>query len=329
MDATDIDFFHSLLRERRESLLEWLSEASLVEHRSATQLDNLQQALRRLEADGEIPCAACDGTVEHAVLLGSPTATLCLACMGENDLRTLEDDLRVAREVDQSLLPRRIPSTDSFKFGVHYQPSRILSGDFYDFLGQPGSNKVGLLVGDVAGKGIPAGLLRSTFQATFRALSRQGLSPAELLETANKQLVDAAHPGRFATVFFAVLCYETGTLVYANGGHNPPIIRRASGAIDLLGATGMVVGILPAARYDESSVTLEAGDVLTLYSDGFTEAENPSGEPFGEMRLAELVGSLRDRPAQEVAAGAAAELDRFAPGEPSDDRTLVICQRLS
>lgn len=309
--------------------MEWLSEASLVEHRSTTDLDNLQRALRRLEANGEIPCAACDGTVERDVLLGSPTATLCLECMGESELRILEDDLRVAREVDQSLLPRRIPSTDSFKFGVHYQPSRLFSGDFYDFLVHPeDAHKVGLLVGDVAGKGIPAGLLRSTFQATFRALSRQGLSPAELLETANKHLVDASHPGRFATVFYAVLCYETGTLVYANGGHNPPILRRASGEIDLLGATGMVVGILPTASYEQASVTLDPGDVLTLYSDGVTEAEDRSGEPFGEMRLAELVGRLRDEPAQEVAAAAAAELDRFAPGEPSDDRTLVVCQRL-
>ena len=329
MNATDIDFFHSLLRERRESFLEWLSEASLLKHQPATQLDHLQQALRRLEASGEIPCVACDGTVEPEVLLGSPTATVCFACMGERELRTLEDDLRVAREVDQSLLPRRIPSTDCFQFGVHYQPSRILSGDFYDFLGQAGSNKVGILVGDVAGKGIPAGLLRSTFQATFRALSRQGLSPAELLETANKQLVDAAHPGRFATVFYAVLSYETGTLVYANGGHNPPIIRRASGVVDLLGATGMVVGILPGARYEECSITLEPGDVLTLYSDGVTEAENGAGEPFGETRLADLVGSLGDHSAQDVATGTAAELTRFAPGEPSDDRTLVICQRLS
>ena len=90
----------------------------------------------------------------------------------------------------------------------------------------------------------------------------------------------------------------------------------------------MVVGILPTARYEQASVALESGDTLTLYSDGVTEAENSSGEPFGEMRLADLVGRLRHQPAQQVAAGAAAELDRFAPGEPSDDRTLVICQRL-
>ena len=87
MNATDIDFFHGLLRERRESLMEWLSEASLVERRSTTQLDSLQRALRRLEGNGEVPCTACEGTVENDVLLGSPTSTLCLECMGENDLR--------------------------------------------------------------------------------------------------------------------------------------------------------------------------------------------------------------------------------------------------
>jgi phosphoserine phosphatase RsbU/P len=329
MNATDIGFFHDLLRERRESLMEWLSEASLVKPSAADQVENLQRALHRMEGSGAVPCAACDGTVGHDVLLGSPTATLCLDCMRESDLRKLEDDLRVAREVDQSLLPRRLPSTELFQFGVHYRPSRILSGDFYDFLGRSGSKKVGLLVGDVAGKGIPAGLLRSTFQATFRALSRWGFSPAELLETANHQLMDSAHPGRFATVFFAELSLETGTLVYANGGHNPPLIRRASGDVELLGATGIVVGILPNAKYQQASVDLQPGDVLALYTDGVTEAENPSGEPFGETRLAELLGRSGDEPAQVAVNKAAAELDRFAPGEPSDDRTLVMARRVA
>ena len=327
MNATDIDFFHGLLRERRESLMEWLSEASLVEHRSATELGSLQRALQRLEGNGEVPCGACEGTVEHDVLLGSPTATLCLECMGENDLRILEDDLRETREVDRSLLPRRIPSTDSFKFGVHYRPSRILSGDFYDFLGRPGSKKVGLLVGDVAGKGIPPVFSGRRFRRRFvRFPGKDSHLPS--FGNGEPAARGRIPSGRFATVFYAVLCYETGALVYANGGHNPPIIWRASGEIELLGATGMVVGILPKARYEQASVTLGEGDVLTLYSDGITEAENASGEPFGEMRLAELVGRLRDQPAQEVATEAAAELDRFAPGEPSDDRTLVICQRL-
>jgi sigma-B regulation protein RsbU (phosphoserine phosphatase) len=327
MDATDIGFFHDLLRERREGLMEWLSEASLVEPSSAVKLDSLQQALHRIERNGEVPCAGCDGHVEHEVLLGSPTTSLCLECMEEVDLRKLEDDLRVAQEVDQSLLPRRIPSTESFHFGVHYRPSRILSGDFYDFLVQPDSNKVGLLIGDIAGKGIPAGLLRTTFQATFRTLSRQGLSPAELLHAANQQLLDTAHPGRYATVFHAVLSYETGTLVYANAGHNPPLIRRASGDVETLGATGTVVGILPDARFDQGSVALEPGDVLALYTDGVTEAEDPSGEPFGELRLADLLGRWRRQPVQDVAGLVAGEIDRFAPGEPSDDRTLVICRR--
>ena len=102
MNAMDIDFFHDLLRERRESLLEWLSEASLVEPSSAAELNSLQEALHRIEENGEIPCASCHGHVEHEVLLGSPTSNLCLECMKETDIRRLEDDLRVARE-DRSI----------------------------------------------------------------------------------------------------------------------------------------------------------------------------------------------------------------------------------
>ncbi len=324
MNTMDIDFFHDLLRERRESLLEWLSEASLVEPSSAAELNSLQEALHRIEENGEIPCASCDGHVEHEVLLGSPTSNLCLECMKETDIRRLEDDLRVAREVDRSLMPRRIPSNESFGFGVHYRPSRILSGDFYDFLSQPDSKSVGILIGDVAGKGIPAGLLRTTFQATFRTLSRLGLSPAELIKTANQQLLETAHPGRYATVFYGVLCYETGELNYVNAGHNPPLLRRASGDVEVLGATGTIVGILPDAKFEESSVVLGPGDVLALYTDGVTDAEDPSGEPFGELRLSDLLGRWRGESAQRVSSLVAAEVDRFSPGEPSDDRTLVI-----
>jgi sigma-B regulation protein RsbU (phosphoserine phosphatase) len=329
MNTTDIGFFQDLLRERRESFMEWLSAASLVESDSKMHFQSLQEALGRVGETGHVPCDACDGEVEQDVLLGSPTATLCLECMDETDLRKLEDDLRVAREVDRSLLPRRIPSNGRFRFGVHYRPSRILSGDFYDFLQVPVSGSVGLVVGDVAGKGIPAGLLRSTFQATLRALGRQGLSPGELLENANRQLLDSSHPGRYASVFYAELCYETGRLRYANGGHNPPILRRASGEIEPLGATGTVVGILPGARFEEVTTTLEPGDALALYTDGVTEAETPRGEPFGEIRLAELLGRWSGESPQTVADLAAAEVDRFAPGEPSDDRTLVIGQRVA
>ena len=329
MNATDIDFFHGLLRERREGLLEWLSEASLVEPSSTVELNSLQEALHRIEENGEIPCISCDGHVEHEVLLGSPTASLCLECMNETDMRRLEDDLRVAREVDRSLLPRRMPSSESFDFGVHYRPSRILSGDFYDFLAQPDSTDVGILIGDVAGKGIPAGLLRTTYQATFRTLSRLGLSPVELIKTANQQLLDRAHPGRYATVFYGVLCYETGELNYVNAGHNPPLLRRASGDVEVLGATGTVVGILPSARFEASSVMIEPGDVLALYTDGVTEAEDASGEPFGEIRLSDLLDRWRGESAQQVSSFVAAEVDRFSPGEPSDDRTLVIGSRAS
>ena len=109
-----------------------------------------------------------------------------------------------------------------------------------------------------------------------------------------------------------------------NAGHNPPLLRRASGDVEVLGATGTIVGILPDAKFEESSVVLGPGDVLALYTDGVTEAEDPSGEPFGELRLSDLLGRWRGESAQRVSSLVAAEVDRFSPGEPSDDRTLVI-----
>jgi sigma-B regulation protein RsbU (phosphoserine phosphatase) len=161
----------------------------------------------------------------------------------------------------------------------------------------------------------------------MRVLNHQCDSPAELLEAANQNFLTVSGPGRFASVFHGVLGDEDGSLVYANGGHLPPLLRRASGGWERLEATGSVLGILKGARYEQRSVVLEPGDILVLYTDGITEAEEPSGNYFEEQNLTAAVDASATLPARAIAASVAVELERFSPGPPGDDRTLLVLRR--
>lgn len=271
-------------------------------------------------------CVECHGAIEPALLAAYPTSTICLDCMAEPELRRLENDLRSAQVLNATLLPRHVPHSGSWAFGVHYRPSRILSGDFYDILTFPDSGALGLAVGDVAGKGIAAGLLRAAFQATVRTLAHLGLGPAEVMEQANRQFLASANAGRFASVFYGVLDPAEGSLAYANAGHLPPLLRRASGGWETLDATGMVLGVFEGARYQQAVRRLEPGDILVLHTDGVTEAQDPSGGFFDE-KLVEAIDRSPGASAQEITDSVAAALDQFSLGEPGDDRTLLVLRR--
>jgi sigma-B regulation protein RsbU (phosphoserine phosphatase) len=331
LTQTDHAFFRTLIEDRRESFLEWLSEASGEGRETGAHqavLRSLERALERIQEGDFGDCAECDGSVEQELLAARPDTRICLECMDEAERHQLEEDLQLAQEINRSMMPRAAPEIGSWELGIHYRPSRILSGDFYDVIIQRSSNEVALAVGDVAGKGIPAGLLRTSLQATLRTLSHQSLSPGELLAEANRHFVDSSHPGRFASVFYGLIRPDQGTLLYANGGHLPPLLRRASGDWDVLGSTGTVLGILEGLTYPQKSCSIGPGDLLVLYTDGVTEAEDPSGQFYDERNLVNAVDRLASLPAQELVDRLAEELDRFSSGPPSDDRTLVVLRRL-
>jgi sigma-B regulation protein RsbU (phosphoserine phosphatase) len=161
----------------------------------------------------------------------------------------------------------------------------------------------------------------------MRVLNHQCDSPAKLLESANRNFAAVSGSGRFASVFYGVLDDETGSLVYANGGHLPPLLRRAYGGWEQLEATGVVLGLLDGAGYEQRSVSLEPGDLLVLFTDGITEAEASSGGFFEERNLMASVDDSVTLPAQSIVSSVAAELERFSPGPPGDDRTLLVLRR--
>lgn len=273
------------------------------------------------------PCCKCDGHVERELIAVEPSADVCLECMSDDERGQLQDDLREAQAVNRSLQSKVFTRNGSWEMGIHYAPSRILSGDFYDLVVHETDQRISLSVGDVAGKGIPAGLLRTSLQATLRVLGGTTRSPAAILGEANQHFSAFAHPGRFASVFYGVLGSDDGAFVYANGGHLPPYLRRASGRWESLAPTGAVLGLFDHLTYEEKSVSLEPGDLLVLYTDGVTEARDPSGTFFDEENLVHTLNGLSDLPAQTIADRLGAELDRFSPDLQEDDRTVLILRR--
>lgn len=274
-------------------------------------------------------CRMCHGVVEPEFVAVYPASEVCLDCMDEPERRKLEEDLNQVQILDRALLPE-LPRLRGWEVGLHYRPSRILSGDFYDVRAEDAGGKLTLLLGDVMGKGIPAALLRTGLQGALRALTAEVPSPAQVLEKANRHFSESASSARLASVFYGALDVEGGRLCYANAGHLPPLVRKADGRWQTLDSTGMVLGALDKVTYAENTVAFDPGDLFVLYSDGITEAQNGAGEFFDESRVTSVVDDLLADPpagAQLMASAIADEVSRFAPGEPSDDRTLVVVRR--
>ena len=233
----------------------------------------------------------------------------------------LDQELRVARHIQQTLLPKELPSLPGWEVSAYYQPARAVGGDFYDFL-PFADGKLGLVVGDVTDKGVPAALLMATTRSILRTAGQSLTSPGEVLQRVNDLLCPDIPPKMFVTCFFAILDPATGVLQYANAGHDLPY-RRHAGQVSELRATGFPLGLLPGMGYEEATVTLEPGDTVLFYSDGLVEAHDPQRDMFSFPRLMRLMTEL---------AGATAlieyllqELHAFTgpDWEQEDDVTLV------
>ena len=242
--------------------------------------------------------------------------------------RAMSKELDQAAHIQMGLLPSAPPKAEGMDIAGRTSPCRTVGGDYYDYLEFP-DGRLGMLVGDVAGKGMPASLLMSSLQARVKVLFEEGDRLAEKITRLNKATTAHTPDNRFITFFMTVADPATGELVFTNAGHNPPVLVRAKGGFELLSGGGMILGILPMAEYTEVRAKMEPGDTLVLFSDGVTEAVNPSDEDFGETRLAELVASLSGRPAREIVKAVHDEVARFTQGAPpADDITVVVARRL-
>ena len=201
----------------------------------------------------------------------------------------LEQDLRVARRIQQASLPKEVPELEGWEITPYYRPAREVGGDFYDFL-EFEDGRLGLVVGDATGKGVPAALVMAAARSTLRAVAQASESPGDVLRRANGPLATDIPTNMFVTCFYAILDPNSGSLRYANAGHDLPYLRRRSGDdAEELRATGMPLGLMPGMSYEEKEDALGEGDSVLFYSDGLVEAHNPHYEMFGFPRLRRLV----------------------------------------
>ena len=246
----------------------------------------------------------------------------------------IEQELRVARLIQQTLLPKQVPDLEGYKLAAYYQPAREVGGDFYDFL-KLDDEHLGLVVGDVTDKGVPAAIVMATTRTMLRASAQRLDSPGEVLKRVNDVIVRDIPPNMFITCLYAILDLKSGLLRYANAGHDLPYRRRRrrsssseAGGAEELRATGMPLGLLPGMSYEEKEIVLDRGDSVLFYSDGLVEAHDPERKMFGFPRLQGLVGAHRsDGPA--MVNFLLSELARFTgeEWEQEDDITLVTLDR--
>jgi serine phosphatase RsbU (regulator of sigma subunit) len=240
----------------------------------------------------------------------------------------IEQELRVARLIQQTLLPKHVPELEGYKLAAYYQPAREVGGDFYDFL-RLDDEHLGLVVGDVTDKGVPAAIVMATTRTMLRASAQRLDSPGEVLKRVNDVIVRDIPPNMFITCLYAILNLESGVLRYANAGHDLPYRRSSSaGGAEELRATGMPLGLLPGMSYEEKEIVLERGDSVLFYSDGLVEAHDPQRQMFGFPRLQGLVGAHRSDGTAMVNF-LLSELARFTgeKWEQEDDITLVTLDR--
>src|SRR5215204_1030131 len=237
----------------------------------------------------------------------------------------IEQELRVARMIQHTLLPKSLPELGSYHIAAYYRPAREVSGDFYDFL-ELEDGRLGLVVGDASGKGIPAAMVMAITRTMLRAAYHLG-SPGEILQKVNDNLFPDIPPNMFVTCLAALLDSRTGRLQYANAGHDPPYVRHAAG-VSKLRATGMPLGLMPDMIYEQKEITLEPGESILFYSDGLAEAHSPHREMFGFPRIAKFVGAHSE--GERMIDSLLAELERFTGEgwEQEDDITLLTLQRL-
>ena len=251
-----------------------------------------------------------------------------------NQLESIKNDLAIAGEIQQTILPRSLPPfpelTEVVDIYASMTPAKEVGGDFYDFF-QIDDERIGLVIADVSGKGVPASLFMAVSRTLLRATALRGVSSAECLTYANKLLCKESLDSMFVTVFYGIYHYKTGMMDYTNAGHNPPYLLRGGRTVECLPvASNFVVGVFDDIEFESNTLTFGIGDTLLLYTDGVTEAFNDKREQFSESNLQDILASMHESSsAKEVVTSVLQSVKTFSGDYPqSDDITLLSLQRI-
>ncbi|MCU0291791.1 MAG: SpoIIE family protein phosphatase [Thermoanaerobaculaceae bacterium] len=242
--------------------------------------------------------------------------------------RRLASEMALARHIQEALFPDALPEVAGWELYALNRPSRVVSGDLYTAVLRGEPPELAFMVTDVAGKGVAASLLTASLEALCAGPIEAGFTPHDTFVRVSARLYRRTPPEKYATAFLGTLDPVEGRLQFANAGHLPALVLASDGSCRWLERTGLPLGLLPGATYPEAEVVLGRGDLLVLYTDGYTEAESPAGEEFGQQRLLAACAELRDHPLPELAAALDGTLERFTAAAPlSDDRTLLLLRR--
>jgi len=242
--------------------------------------------------------------------------------------RRLEEEIGIARRIQLRLLPSADPVLSGFDIAGFNHPSREVSGDAYDFVPIT-KDQLGLMIADVAGKGVAAGILMASFRASLRAEIRNNYAISVILAKVNRLMWESSAPEAFVTAVYGVLDGPRRRLTYSNAGHNPPLLRRRDGRVEWLSEGGLMLGSFPDARYPEAWLDLSPGDTVIFYTDGITESVSPAGEMFGPERLVEVLEGLPDgEGARRICARLLEAVRSHCGGVHADDDLTAVVLRV-
>lgn len=308
-------------RERLQAAMGMSRESA----RMTALLQEIDAVLDKVDHGSFGLCEHCHGPIEHERLLADPLCCTCLDCMSEPQKRALEQDLELAGRIQSGLLPKAT-RVDGWEVCFHYRAAGPVSGDYCDLIVDENSARMMFLVGDVAGKGVAASLLMAHLHAMFRSLALFTEPVSDLVRKANRILSETTLASHYATL--ACGCAQpAGEVTVCNAGHCPPLLVTAAGGRELE-PTGLPLGLFATAEYTCHSVSLAPGDLLALYTDGLSEAEDAGGGQYGADRLCGVLCRLRALPAEELMSACIEDVTRFcgrAPG--ADDVTLMLLRR--
>ncbi len=336
MEGKLFEDIRTALEEKQANLTEWLEQApedqkevllgpaeeSEVQH----QLEHIEVALDHLHQGVLGVCEVCHGVVDENLLQMDYTSCICLDHYSDEQRRQLENELELSQNLQRALLPRQIPSIPGMEVAAFSRPAQIVTGDYFDFVhfkdGSPG-----LVIADVSGHGVSAGMLMTSLQTAFQTLAPETYSPVEVIQRLNRLYIHNINLTTFVTAFFARLDLAARRLCYANAGH-PAYLYRADTGQDLwLRRTGPAIGLVEEYPTGTAEVDLNPGDVLVLYTDGLTEAMNPDHRQFGDQALAEVIRRNPGASAQRLVNAIIGDLTSYIAGSDlADDLTLVVAR---
>ncbi len=323
MDVTTSSVVREQLVERRDKLQAAIS-ATQERHDLLHLLSEVDAALTRLDVGQYGRCEVCQDRIETDRLLADPLVRVCLDHLSRDEQRSLEEDLELASRIQRGLLPEPRQHIDGWEIAYHYQPARVVSGDYCDVI--PADGGFYFMLGDVSGKGVSASMLMAHLHAMFRTLASLNLPLPALMERASRAFCESTLPTHYATLV-AGHATASGDVEVCNAGHLPIVITSERGAT-LMASTALPVGMFCSERFKADRLRLAAGETMVLVSDGVTESENPLGHEFGFDRFAAAAQRHRARQPGDLIAECRRDLAAFTGGSrPADDITLFAVRR--